>query len=73
MRHPDGSPVTDVPVTVTVSSEETPWQGLTDQRGAVSPVFNIRANAQVTVGVSIPKAVQKIVTNLAHIKRWILS
>ncbi len=73
MRHPDGSPATDVPVTITVSSEQTPWQGFTDQRGAVSPVFNIRTNAQVTVEVSIPKAVQKIVTNLARIKRWILS
>ncbi|CAJ1061688.1 complement C4-B isoform X2 [Xyrichtys novacula] len=47
MRHPDGSPAAKVPVRVAVSSAiEAPWEGRTDQEGAVYPVFNIDGAAQ---------------------------
>lgn len=62
MRLPDGSPAAGVPVKIDVSpSTEEPWQGTTDQEGAVFPVFNIPTVAEITVQVSMPK--QQTISN----------
>ncbi|KAK5862446.1 hypothetical protein PBY51_017843 [Eleginops maclovinus] len=63
VRHPDGSPAAGVPVKIDVTSEK-PWQGTTDQEGAVFPVFNIQNEAQITVmvtadGLQTEKVIQK--------------
>ncbi|KAM7383630.1 hypothetical protein PAMP_003265 [Pampus punctatissimus] len=50
----NGSPAADVPVKIDVPrSTEVSWQGITDQEGAVFPVFNVpNAAADITVEVS---------------------
>lgn len=53
LRLPDGSAAADVPVHVKVSTTDMPWQGRTDQQGAVSTVFNIPSVNSITVEVSI--------------------
>ncbi|KAM9851517.1 complement C4-B [Aulostomus maculatus] len=53
MRNPDGSPAVGVPVKVDVArSSEKSWQGITDQEGAATHVFNIVNAAEVAVEVS---------------------
>ncbi|KAM7420598.1 hypothetical protein PAMA_015024 [Pampus argenteus] len=54
LRLPDGSPAANVPVKIDVPrSTEVSWQGITDQEGAVFPVFNVpNAAADITVEVS---------------------
>lgn len=53
LRLPDGSAAAGVPVDIQVSTSEIPWQGRTDQQGAVSTVFNIHGVNSITVEVSI--------------------
>lgn len=56
MSLPDGSPAAGVSVKIVPSpSSDEPWQGTTNQEGAVFPVFNIPTTSQITVEVSIPK------------------
>lgn len=50
---PDGSAAADVPVHIKVSTSAMPWEGRTDQQGAVSTVFNIPNVNSITVEVSI--------------------
>nr|AIN76766.1 complement component 4 [Oplegnathus fasciatus] len=66
MRLPDGSPAAGVPVKIDVSpSTEEPWQGTTDQEGAVFPVFNIPTVAEITVQVSADGVQQRKVIRRA--------
>lgn len=53
LRLPDGSAAAGVPLHIKVSTSEKPWQGHTDQQGAVSTVFNIPSVDSITVEVSI--------------------
>ncbi|XP_041649275.1 complement C4-B [Cheilinus undulatus] len=52
MHHPDGSPAVGVPVQVHVSSSIEPWEGTTNQEGAVFPSFNTNDAPQITLQVS---------------------
>lgn len=59
LRLPDGSAAAGVPVHIKVSTTEMPWQGRTDQQGAVSTVFNIPSVNSITVEVSTEQQMKK--------------
>ncbi|XP_006801498.1 complement C4-like [Neolamprologus brichardi] len=51
VRLPDGSPAAGVPVNINLPPSE-PWEGTTDQEGALFNTFNVNDKADITVEVS---------------------
>lgn len=58
MRLPDGSPAAGVPVNINLPTSQ-PWEGTTDQDGALFNTFNVHDKADITVEVSIPNLIQR--------------
>ncbi|XP_039885489.1 complement C4-like [Simochromis diagramma] len=51
VRLPDGSPAAGVPVNINLPTSK-PWEGTTDQEGALFNTFNVHDKADITVEVS---------------------
>uniref|UniRef100_A0A3P9C6P4 Complement C4B (Chido/Rodgers blood group) n=1 Tax=Maylandia zebra TaxID=106582 RepID=A0A3P9C6P4_9CICH len=58
VRLPDGSPAVGVPVNINLPTSQ-PWEGTTDQDGALFNTFNVHDKADFTVEVSIPNLIQR--------------
>lgn len=58
MRLPDGSPAAGVPVNINLPTSQ-PWEGTTDQEGALFNTFNVNDKADITVEVSISNLIQR--------------
>uniref|UniRef100_A0A3P9C6H6 Complement C4B (Chido/Rodgers blood group) n=1 Tax=Maylandia zebra TaxID=106582 RepID=A0A3P9C6H6_9CICH len=58
VRLPDGSPAAGVPVNINLPTSQ-PWEGTTDQDGALFNTFNVHDKADITVEVSIPNLIQR--------------